>query len=73
MLSIVVIVGRVPALDGIVPSPMCKMYNTPSVGSRGPRTGGHGVARVDSDHAECLPVISLSKVTLDYYLEYLKR
>jgi len=24
-----------------------------TVGSWGPRTGGHGVARVDSDHAEC--------------------
>jgi len=23
------------------------------LGHRGPRTGGHGVARVDSDHAEC--------------------
>ena len=22
-------------------------------GEMGPRTGGHGVARVDSDHAEC--------------------
>ena len=24
-----------------------------NVGSWGPRTGGHGVARIDSDHAEC--------------------
>ena len=24
-----------------------------TVGSWGPRTGGHGIARVDSDHAEC--------------------
>jgi len=23
------------------------------LGHSGPRTGGHGVARVDSDHAEC--------------------
>jgi len=25
----------------------------PGRGSKGARTGGHGVARVDSDHAEC--------------------
>ena len=25
----------------------------PVVGQRGPRTGDHGVARIDSDHAEC--------------------
>ena len=31
--------------------------HVPGRGSKGARTGGHGVARVDSDHAECEGVL----------------
>ena len=34
------------------------------LGHRGPRTGGHGVARVDSDHAECQSLFTLSSVII---------